>query len=150
MTAADHHLELDRPYKQGDPLDLDDARKASRRCSELRRAAEAELRNAVEECGRKEGAYRQALAKEIVTKRQEHPATVAVDLAKGEKNVNEALVAFRIAEGMVDAHKERLRTIEGERSQLKSLVDWSASISNVLAHADQQTAEQTPNLRSAA
>jgi N12 class adenine-specific DNA methylase len=132
VSQADHHLELERPYGEADPLDMDDARKASRRVSEMRRSAEAELRAAIEDRGQKEGAYRKALAQAIVRMRQEHPATVAVDMAKGEDDVQEAMIAFRIAEGMVDAHKERLKTIEGDRSQLKSLIDWSSSIANVL------------------
>lgn len=143
MSRQDHHLEIERPYKQEDPLDMDDARKASRRSSQLRRDAEADLRQAINDRAEKEGRYRKLLAKEIVRKRAEHAATLAVDLAKGEDDVRAAMIDFRIAEGMVDAHKERLKTIEGDRSQLKSLIDWSAGIANILREQPDQPVSGT-------
>lgn len=143
--SNNHLLDIERPYREGDPLDADDAREASRMSSRLRRNAEAELRQAVENRGNAEGNYRMLLAKAIVRMRQDHPATVAVDMAKGEEDVNKALIDFRIADGMVDAHKERLRSIEGDRSQLRGLIDFSAGVRAALHDRD-----DSPPLREAA
>lgn len=136
-------LDIERPYQQGDPLDMDDAREASRRSSEMRREAEEALRQAVERRAEAEAEYRKRLAVAIVHKRQEAPATVAKDLAHGEPEVSEAMVAFRIAEGMVDAAKERLRTIEGDRSQLRGLIDFSAGVAAALRDQDDRPATKT-------
>lgn len=130
-----HGLDLDRPYKEADPLDMDDAREASRRSSRMRRDAEAELIRRVADRAEKEGAYRMELAKEIVRQKVEHGSTVAKEVAHGERPVFLALVEFKTAEGMVEASKERLKTLEGERSMLKSLIDWSSTIANVLRQA---------------
>lgn len=140
---SNHLLDIERPYKQGDPLDMEDAREASRRSSVLRRQAEAELRAAVEDRAEKEGAYRKALAQKIVELRSECSATEAKERARGEEPVVSKMIEFRVAEGMVDAHKERLKTIEGDRSQLKSLVDYSAGVRAALREAEDRPATET-------
>ena len=131
-TVTDHGLELERPYKADDPLDMKDGREAARKLARMRRDAEAEMRRRIDERATKEGTYRQTLAKAIVTAKADHGASVARELAHEDAAVKKALVDFRVAEGMVDAMKERLRGLEGERSMLKSLIDWSATIANVL------------------
>lgn len=127
--------DLDAPYRLDDPLEQRDARLASRRVSQMRRDAEALLRSAVTTRATNEAAYREALAKAIVRAKVDHGASVARELAHEDAAVKKALREFRIAEGMVDAWKERLKSIEGERSMLKSLIDWSATIANVLRQA---------------
>lgn len=133
--SADTEYDLDAPYRMGDPLDMGDARKASRRASQMRRDAEALHRAAIKDAAEKEGTYRQALAKSIVTHKVNHGSTVAKELAHEDADVKKALVEYKIAEGMVQAWLQRLRTLEGERSMLKSLIDWSATIANVLRSA---------------
>lgn len=128
-------LDLDKPYREQDPLDVDDARTAARRASRMRRDAEATLIDAIDERATKEGVYRETLAKRMVTEKVEHGASSAREFAYGDPKVKKALTEFRIAEGMVDAAKERLKTLEGERSMLKSLIDWSSTIANVLRQA---------------
>lgn len=132
---TDHGLELERPYRERDPLDMDDAREASRRVARLRRDAEAQLIRGVKDRATKEGDYRETLAKQIVVQKADHGSTVAKELAHDNADVKKALVEFKIAEGMVDAYKERVRGVEGERSMLKSLIDWSSTIANVLRQA---------------
>lgn len=142
--SNNHLLNIERAYKEGDPLDMDDAREASRRSSQMRRQAEADLRAAVENVGKNEGEYRKLLAQEIVRAKTEHGATAALDIAKGEKGVVKALVDFRVSSGMVDAAKERLRTVEGDRSQLRGLIDFSAGVRAVL-HESRES--ERPDLR---
>ena len=130
---TDHGLDLERPYKElGDPLDMNDARRAAHVAAKMRRAAEADLRERVQTLATAEGDYRQKLARRIVTEKATHGATVAKELAHEDSAVRQALIDYRIAEGMVAASQQRLRGLEGERSMLKSLIDWSAMIVNVL------------------
>lgn len=129
MAGSDHHLALEQPYRQGNPLDIDDARRAARRASEIRRSAESDYRTAIDDRARKEATYRQKLSEAIVRLKADGEAsTTASERARGEKSVEQALIDFRVAEGMVDAHKQRLIGIEGERSMLKSLIDYSARV----------------------
>lgn len=123
---SDVPYDIDEPYRFKDPLDMDDARQASRRVAEIRREAEQAHRDAVRVKAEKEVAYRMAYSAEIVRlKNGGEASTTAAERARGEDAVRDHLKAFRIAEGMVDAAKERLRGIEGERSLLKSLIDAS-------------------------
>jgi hypothetical protein len=125
MTDVPYNI--DEPYQLNDPLEMDDARRASRRVAEIRRDAENEHRRAVQAKADAEREYRQALAIEIVRlKNGGESSTAATERARGEDAVKDKLREFRVAEGMVDAAKERLRGIEGERSLLKSLIDASA------------------------
>jgi membrane protein involved in colicin uptake len=131
--VSDHHLTLNAPYQQDDPLEMSDAREASRRMTRIRRDAEAEFRAAIVDRAKKEAAYRQALAEAIVRiKAEGSSSTEATERARGDASVKKALIDFRVAEGMVKAHEERLRGCEGERSQLKSLIDYSARVAQLL------------------
>lgn len=123
---GDVPLDLEQPYELRNPLDMDDARRASREVTKLRRGAEVFLREQVQARAEAEANYRLLLASAIVRMTGTGPATTAVDRAKGEDDVNAALEVFRTAEGMVEAAKERCRGVEGERSLLKSLIDASA------------------------
>ena len=128
-----HHLELDRPYKQDDPLDMDDARRAAHRMAQIRREREADYRTAIEDRAAKEAEYRKNLSLAIVRLRGEGVASSAApEAARGDDTVKQSLIDFRIAEGMVDAHKQRLQGVEGERSMLKSLIDYSAKVGAAL------------------
>lgn len=137
--SGDHHLSLERPYERGqDPLDMDDAREAARRVSRLRRDAEAEFIAATEAAASAESAYRQALAKRIVELRAESVGTTeAQERARGD--CAKEMTAFRVAEGMLKAWDQRLRGIEGERSMLKSLIDYSAKVAFLLQEGREHT-----------
>ena len=128
-------LDLERPYVERDPLDMDDAREAARRVTRLRRDAEAELRRRARGKAEKEGAYRELRATGILEEKAEHGATIAKELADGRSEVKKALVEWRIEDGLWDAARERVKGVEGERSMLKSLIDWSSTIANVLRSA---------------
>lgn len=127
-----HGLDLERPYREQDPLDMDDARLASRRVSRLRRDAEAQLVKRAREKGEKESEYRRLRSIAITEARADGPATTAKEMADGDAEVRRALIEWKVAEGMYDAARERVKGVEGERSMLKSLIDWSSTITNVL------------------
>jgi hypothetical protein len=131
MTGA---LDLEKPYRESDPLDIDDARQASRRASQMRRDAERERIDRGKKKGEAEVAYKKARAVAIMRLKIEHGATVAKELADGDDEVAPYLLKKMEADTLYDAAGERLKTLEGERSMLKSLIDWSSTIANVLRH----------------
>lgn len=104
------------------PLDMDDARRAAQRMTVLRREAENTYRTLVEDAAEAEADYRKGYAKAFLT--AEGTGLIKEQTAR-EKTAD--LAARRdITEGLVKAQSERLRGLEGERSLLKSLIDWSA------------------------
>lgn len=140
----DHHLTLERPYQRGeDPLEIDDARVAARRVSRLRRTAEADFRDAVEAAASAESDYRQAISKAIVDLKAQQGVTSTEAQERARGDCFKELVKYRVAEGMVKAAEQRLRGIEGERSLLKSLVDYSAKIAHTLGDRAEPGATET-------
>lgn len=121
-------LTLTDPLNVQHALDVNDAREAGRNIVRFRNHALSQHHDFVKAAAEKEAAYHETRAKAIVELKAEHGATAAPKLADGDKRVRDALIAWRIASGLVDASKERLRGIEGDRSTLKSIIDWSASL----------------------
>lgn len=114
------------PLLLENPLEIDDARRASHALAEQRREAERELERRVTDAAEKEKIYRKKLAQSFLTaegasaaQREAHAKAVAADAAYDRD----------LAAGLVKACIERLRGLEGERSQLKSLTEWSARMS---------------------
>lgn len=103
------------------PLDLDDARIASRRLAELRRHAEDEHERMTREAADKERVYRKAFATAFV--QAEGTASEREAVARSE-SADEAYERD-LAAGLVKVQVERLRGLEGERAQLRALVEWS-------------------------
>lgn len=106
------------------PLEIDEARLASRRMSEQRRAGEDALQAQVEKAAQAEADYRQAFAKAFV----EAEGTAAAREAAAKAASAQECYERDLAAGMVKVATERLRGLEGERSMLKSLVDWSSRL----------------------
>jgi hypothetical protein len=106
------------------PLEISDARKASRKLADQRRVAELEHERLTRDAAEKERQYRKAYAVAFV--QAEGTAAEREAVAKAES----ADQAYErdLAAGMVKVTVERLRGLEGERSQLKSLVEWSAKL----------------------
>jgi hypothetical protein len=113
------------PLTLTQPLDIDDARIASRRLSEQRRAAEQELEKLTEKAADAEATYRKMLARAFV-------AAEGSTAAEREANARAAVVdhsyARDLSAGMVKVQTERLRGLEGERAMLRALIDWSMRI----------------------
>lgn len=106
------------------PLEIDDARRASRRLAELRRDAEDEHARLTREAAEKERLYRKAYSQSFV----QASGTAAEREAKAKELSADECYERDLAAGMVKVQVERLRGLEGERSQLKSLTEWSARL----------------------
>lgn len=119
MTANPSALYLEHP------LDLDDARRAARRLAELRRDAEHEHERLVREAADAEHAYRLAYSAAML--KAEAPSAGAREAIAKAASAGEARDRD-IAQGLAKAAVERLRGLEGERSMLKSLIEWSARL----------------------
>jgi Fe-S cluster assembly scaffold protein SufB len=103
------------------PLDIDDARRAARRLSELRREAEDTYDRLIEEAAEAERAYRKELSKAFLGLE----GTAAQKEAEARAKVADKSFDRDLKASLVKAQNERLRGLEGERSMLKSLIEWS-------------------------
>jgi hypothetical protein len=112
------------PLTLTDPLSIDEARQASRHMAEQRRVVEGMVEQAVIEAADAEQAYRKKFAE----------AFIAAEGTAGEREAiakRDSAAECRVRDikaGMVKVMHERLRGLEGERSMLKSLLDWSAGL----------------------
>ncbi len=104
-----------------EPLSLDDARQASLKLARQRREAEDAHERFVTEAADTEHAYRKRYAHAFIA--AEGTAAEREAIARAE-SADEARKRD-IAAGMVRVQQERLRGLEGERSQLRGLVEWS-------------------------
>ncbi len=107
------------------PLDIQDARLASRRLAELRRDAEDTHEQMTKEAADKERAYRKSYAVAFV----QAEGTAAEREAVARSVSADEAYERDLAAGMVKVGVERLRGLEGERSQLRALMDWSMRLS---------------------
>lgn len=122
-------LKMDQPYDQGEPLDMDDARRAASALAQRRRDVEDDLKTQAGEVVRCENIYRKQVSIAMVQLRAGGmAATVVKDHARAEKAVMDALVEWRAAEGVHESIDQRLRGLEGERAMLRMLTEWSAKI----------------------
>lgn len=108
-----------------DPLDIDEARHASKVLAGQRRDAEKALDTLVTEAAQAEADYRKALAQAFVTA---EGSSAAHREASARSSVSDKSYQRDVKQGLVKAQTERLRGLEGERSMLKSLIDWSSRI----------------------
>jgi hypothetical protein len=106
------------------PLEIDEARLASRRMAEQRRAAEDELQRLTTLAAEAEREYRKAFSRAFVAAE----GTAAAREAEAKAASADECYARDLSAGMVRVQTERLRGLEGERSMLKSMVDWSARL----------------------
>jgi hypothetical protein len=103
------------------PLEIDDARRASRRLAELRREAEDSHAELTKEAAEAERVYRKKYAQEFI----QATGTAGEREAKAKAGSADDAYERDLKAGMVKVQVERLRGLEGERSQLKSLTEWS-------------------------
>lgn len=108
-----------------EPLDISEAREASRAMARQRRAAEDTLQQMVERAAEAERQYRRALSEAFVNHTE---GTAAAREAMARAVCADKSYERDLAAGMVKVQTERLRGLEGERSQLKSIVDWSSRL----------------------
>lgn len=117
------------------PLDIQDARRASRRLSELRRDAEHTLQTSVETAADRERDYRQAYSAAFVSAE----GTAGEREAKAKAGSSQECYQRDLSAGMVKVQTERLRGLEGERSMLRALIDWSMRLGLDGRETDSQT-----------
>ena len=103
------------------PLEIDEARTAARRMAEQRREAENALQAQVERAAETERAYRKAFSTAFIAAE----GTAAAREAEAKSASADECYARDLAAGMVKVQTERLRGLEGERSMLRGLVEWS-------------------------
>ena len=109
------------PLTLEQPLEISDARRAARRLADQRREAEQNLEAQVRTAADAEATYRKAYAKAFIA--AEGTAGEREAKAKAESVAEQ--IDRDVAAGMVKVLTERLRGLEGERSMLKSLLEWS-------------------------
>ena len=106
------------------PLEIDEARTAARRMADQRRSAEEALQQQVQAAALAESDYRKAFSTAFV-----HAEGTAAAREAEAKAASAAECYQRdLSAGMVKVCTERLRGLEGERSMLKSLIDWSSRL----------------------
>ena len=119
------------PYHLSEPLGIDEARQASRALASQRRGAEANLEQAVKRAAETERDYRKALAQAFV--KYADRGTAAQREAEARADVAERSYERDLAAGMTKVCQERLRGLEGERAQLRALLDLSAKTYGAVA-----------------
>lgn len=110
------------PLTLEQPLEIDDARRAARRLADQRREAEAELERQTIKAADAELVARKAYALAFI----DAEGTAAEREAKARDKAGREFRDRDIQQGMVRVLTERLRGLEGERSMLKSLMEWSS------------------------
>jgi hypothetical protein len=118
MTANPVALHLERP------LEIDEARTAARTMAAQRREAENTLQQFVESAANAERDYRKAFSAAFIAAE----GTAAAREAEAKASSADECYKRDLTAGMVRVQTERLRGLEGERSMLKSLVDWSSRL----------------------
>lgn len=108
------------------PLAIDDARRASHALAQQRRSAEEDLTRLTEEAAEAERAARKQLAQSFLVA---EGASAAHREAHARSLAADAFYERDLKVGLVKACHERLRGLEGERSQLKTICEWSARMS---------------------
>ena len=107
-------------------MDFAAAVAASREASEAQHNAERWYAEKGRELAEAERAYRKALAERIIKLKSEGtPATVAKDLARGEKAVADLCFARDLAEGLRDAAAQSIWRHTADRRELEQFLDWS-------------------------
>jgi hypothetical protein len=114
------------PLSLGDPLDLDDGRRAASMLARQCRDGVNNLDRAVKAHAEAEQVYRMAYATKLVELRGDAiPVGIATELAKGDEHVAKLKFDRDLAKGMIDVARERLRQLDGERASLRQLLEWS-------------------------
>lgn len=113
------------PYELAQPLDMHDARDAARRFGEQRREARKQLERCHGALAEAERAYRKARAQAYVI--VDAPTAGARD-AEVDERTADLRYERDIAKGLIEAAKERLNEIDGERASFHQLTSWSARV----------------------
>jgi hypothetical protein len=110
------------------PLEIEDARSAAFKASELQRDVEDRIRTASGSLAEAERRYREALAKKILDLRtDENPPAWSVcgDVARGDSHVAKLKLERDIAEGILDAARQEAFRRGSDRRDVDTLLNWS-------------------------
>jgi hypothetical protein len=110
------------------PLQIENAREAAHRASELQRKVEDDVRNASKDLAEKERAYRKLLSERILALKAEgHAITACGDIARGEKEVADLRYKRDVAEGVLEAARQQAFRRGADRRDIDTLLHWSMS-----------------------
>jgi hypothetical protein len=108
------------------PWDFDEARDKLRACSSEQKASEEFIRTAYKGYAEAEKAYRLGKGSKITELRSSgESVTLAADLARGDAHVADLRMRRDIAEGVVEASKQRSYTAAADRKDAQGLAQWS-------------------------
>lgn len=111
------------------PYDFDEARNVINEAKAAQRVAEKNVKTAYKDFAEARRAYQVELATAIVRIRAEGAAaTVALDLARGDKKVADLRFKKDVAEGVMEAAKSAIWRHTADRKDLARLVDWSRRV----------------------
>jgi hypothetical protein len=117
---------MGRVRETREPMDYVAAVTAHRLESDAQHNAEKYLSEKSREAAECEREYREALARTITTLQAEgKPATVARDLARGDKHVAGLQMKRNIAEGLREAAAQSIWRHTANRRDLEQFIDWS-------------------------
>lgn len=109
-----------------EPMDYITAVSVHRVESEAQHNAEKYLALKSKEAAEKEREYREALARKITELQAEgKPATIARDLARGDKLVATLAMERSICQGLVEAAQQSIWRHTANRRDLEQFIDWS-------------------------
>jgi hypothetical protein len=109
------------------PLDIEDARKAAYRASEVQREVEDLIRDASRKLAEAERAYRRRFAERIVQLHAEdgYAITMCGEIARGETDVSHLRYERDVAKGVLEAAQQQAFRRGADRRDLATLLDWS-------------------------
>ena len=108
------------------PLQIEDARDAAFRASELQRGVEDRMRQHSRELAAAERAYRTLLSTRMLALHAEgYAITTCETLAKGEREVAELRYKRDIAKGIHEATRQESFRRGADRTDTNSLLEWS-------------------------
>jgi hypothetical protein len=111
------------------PFDFGEARAAARKASESQAATENALLEASRAKASTERAYREALAKRILSVHDEGIAwSVASDVARGDKEVARLRYERDLAVGVFGALEQACWRHAADRKDLQRLINWSEKV----------------------
>jgi len=120
-------LHVDRPYRLKEWFDLDDAREAAKAAALRRRGLDDQYEEQVRTAAEAEATYRRAVAKKVTQHRADGKGAGESELlAKGD--LWELSLDRDIQAGMLRAVQHRIDAAEGERANLRQLMDWSSRL----------------------
>lgn len=108
------------------PLEIEDARLAAYRASELQRGVEDRMREASRDLAEAERAYRKRLSQRILELRADgHAITACGDIARGETEVANLRYERDVKAGMFEAVKQEAFRRGSDRRDIDTLLNWS-------------------------